>query len=83
MVRGLDSNSAICAHVWSNLGYLNCLNRFFVLTSVTPLIFSSSEIAYIYLHTCATSSELPTNLMSMILNDISLEVISRIIWNSM
>ena len=59
-----DGNSEIGARVRSNIYYLICLSNLLGSRTVKNPIFSPKRP--IYLHTCATSSELPSVMSSMI-----------------
>ena len=50
-------------HVWSNLGNLIYLEHLFRSAEVTNQIFFLRKT--VLLHTCATSSELPSNIRTM------------------
>ena len=63
MVLILDGNSEIGAHVWSDIGYSIRLSHLFSARAITNLIL---------LHTCATCSELPSNISTMVLSGKSM-----------
>ena len=65
MILLLDSNSEIGAHVWSEIGNLICLRYLSRSKAVVNLKCTLRNTCF--LHTCATCSELPSNLSAMIL----------------
>ena len=68
MVRILDGNSGVGAHVRSNICHLICLRDLIKSRAVTNRIFFSPNRP-IFLHGCATCSKLSSNISSMIRND--------------
>ena len=60
----IDGNSEIGAHARSNLCYLNCLRHLIRLRAIKNLIFFLQERP-IFLDTCATCSELPSNISTI------------------
>ena len=56
----LDGNSEISMHVWSDLGYLIFICHLFRPRAATILFFLPKR--HVYLHTCATFSELPSDI---------------------
>ena len=64
MVLILDSISEIGAHAMSNVCYFICLRHLITSRAVTNRIFSPKRP--IFLRGCATCSELPSNISSMI-----------------
>ena len=59
-----DGNSKIGAHVWINLGNLLCLRHLIRSAAVAHVKFIFKKRP-VFLHTCATGSELPANLNTM------------------
>ena len=55
----VDGISEVGTHVWSDLGYLNCLRHLFRSTEVTK---KRPHLR----HTCAASSDLPSYICTMI-----------------
>ena len=67
MVLILDGNSELGAHARSNLCYSTCLiNRFFQLDRKQSRIGLFSLKSSIFPHACATCSELPYDISTMI-----------------
>ena len=64
MVRIVDGNSEINAHVGNNFCYLICLRHLIRSNSFTNRAFFSKKT--IFLHPCATCSELSSNISSMV-----------------
>ena len=63
MVLILDRTSNISAHVWRSFGYLYCSEHLFRPRAVENLFFLSFYEIHIFFHTCATCSELPSNII--------------------
>ena len=65
MLLLLLGKSEIGPQVWSDIGYLNCLRHLFgsrVVIYIWHFVLLSEKT---YLHTCATCSELPSNISTM------------------
>ena len=61
MVLILDGNLEIGAHVGSNLCYLICFRHLIISRVITNRIFYTKK-KLIFLHVCATYSELPSDI---------------------
>jgi len=80
MVLMLDGKSKIGAHVCSNIDYLIWLRYICLDPAITNMIFLPERL--IFLHSCATRSELPSNISTKTQNVKNLSILIRILFQN-
>ena len=63
-VLTIDGNSEMCAHMWSDFDYLICERCLFRYRPAKNRNFFLAPERNVFLYTCATYAELPSNITS-------------------